>query len=115
VDVQAHVDVEFTDDLRTGDGPTNTSAGIEPRHLEILRKAKVPDKDIARLSPEQAKQLSKQIVVRWKTGMCSYGQGKILRRAGYSKQEIAGMKREQATAAIDAAKANNWQRAEVTA
>jgi superfamily II DNA or RNA helicase len=88
---------------------------VAPKHLNILRKAKVPDVDIARLTPEAGKRLSQEIVRRWKLKLCSYKQAKLLQKCGWSKNETFNMTYADASAAIDHLKTHGWRRQAVAA
>lgn len=115
VSIGATVDVEYQDDLRVGGGDFAGGPQIEAKHLAVLRdRFKLKDHELARLTPEQAKDLSRQLIARARAGLCSWRQGKTLERAGYTKAEIGPMTRDQASAAIDQLKANNWRRPSTT-
>jgi hypothetical protein len=76
-----------------------------------LRRAKVDDRDIARMDVKAAKALAGQIIYRYKAGLCTYRQARALRDfGGYSKSELHTMSKADATAAIEALKANKWRR-----
>jgi hypothetical protein len=107
VQVKSHVEVEYADD---GGGGCTPNENVSLRQLSILRKAKVEEQIIAALSESQAKEITRKIVARWKSGMSSWGQCRVLNRCGWDKAESAAMTREQASAAIEAAKANGWRR-----
>jgi superfamily II DNA or RNA helicase len=83
---------------------------LHPKHVNILVKGKVPPEDIAKLTPEQAKRLSQEIVRRWKLKLCSYKQAKLLQRCGWSKAETFNMPYEVASVCIEHLKANGWKR-----
>lgn len=112
IDVKANVDIELTDDLRIGPsaGKNATLAGIPEKQLNILRKAKLTDSEIQRLSPDEAKDLSRDIVRRWKAGLCSIKQARCLRKFGWSDAEVENMTFEAASEAMSALAANNWRR-----
>lgn len=111
VDVKAHVEVEYHDELSgTSGAGQNSSGSISPRHLEILRRNKVPESAISRMTPEAAKQLTSQIIYRRKAGLSSYGQAKILQRYDYSKEQLHSMSYADASTAIDAIASNGWKR-----
>jgi len=110
VGIGANVEVEYQDDLRVGGGDFGGTAVAEPKHLSLLRRFKVPEKDIKAMGPEQAKGLAKMLIVRAKMGLCTFGQARALERAGYHKSELRQMSRESASLAIEAAKANGWKR-----
>lgn len=115
VSVEAYVDVEYTDGLGAGGNGGGQFERIPQGQLAILRKAKVPDKDIAALSPDEVKDLSREIVRRWKRKLCSYGQAKLLSKHGYDKAELRNMTAEQASVCIEAIKQNGWKRPATTA
>ena len=111
VQVKANVDVEFQDDFGGSDGGhSHNDAAIPPQQLSILRKAKLTEREIASLTPERAKQLSSTIVNRWRKGLCSVSQAKCLVKAGYTKDEVRVMHRNDASKAMDEIKANGWKR-----
>jgi hypothetical protein len=111
VSIGATVDVEYQDDLRVGGG--EFGGVIEAKHLAVLRdRFKLKDNEIARLTPDQAKDLSRQLIARARAGLCSFRQAKALERVGYSKDELRGMTKQQASEAFEAAKANGWKRPE---
>lgn len=110
--IEAKVDVEYTNDLRAsgGTGSSFQLSNIPPRTLQTLQRAKVPDKLINQMTVEQAKGLAGQIIYRYKSGLCTYKQAELLKRAGYSKTELHTMTRDAASASIEAVKANGWRR-----
>jgi superfamily II DNA or RNA helicase len=112
VQVKADVEVEYGERLSESNGRHQSVAagGPSDKQLSIFRKAKVPEAVIARLSEIESKELSRKIVMRWRLGLCTYGQARVLSRAGYSKTELEPMTRDQASAAIEAVKANGWKR-----
>lgn len=116
---KADIQVDYEDDLRVGGGGAADQAakeGIPDKQLNILRKAKVPEKDVARMNADQVKALSREVVRRWKLGLCSYRQAQCLQRAGFGRDELRDMSYEAASEAMDRVKANGWRRpAEVVA
>jgi superfamily II DNA or RNA helicase len=113
VQVKANVDVEYHDDLRVSSGEWTPESGqIDPWTLRTLTRAKVPESIINRLSAKRARELVKEIKRHWKNKLCSYKQAEVLLRAGYTKQELRNMPYDDASAAIERAKANGWKRGE---
>lgn len=110
--VDAHVEVDYENDLKAGGiaGGSVDPALVPTRQLDILRRFKVPEGDIAKMSPQDIKALSRRLIARQKVGLCSYGQAKALRNAGYSRQEVEKMTRSDASATMDQLKANGWKR-----
>lgn len=101
VRVDAHVDIEYSDDLRVGGHALMTEDRIPERTLETLRRNKVPDSLISKLSVAEAKNLSGTIMYRHKAKLCSYAQGSLLKRWGYTKEQVQGMSRDDASAIIE--------------
>lgn len=83
---------------------------LPAKTLATLRRNKVKDRDIAKMSVAVAKKLAGQIIYRHRAGLCSYAQADCLRRAGYTRDELHGMRKADATAAIESVKANGWRR-----
>jgi superfamily II DNA or RNA helicase len=115
VQVDADVQVEYQDDLNVRAGQVGVEHRIPPNQLSLLRKAKVPEADIAGLDQRQAARLCRELVRRWKVGLCSYRQAKLLMKHGYSCDELRSMSFASAGEAITELKENNWRRPEVTA
>jgi hypothetical protein len=64
--------------------------------------------DADALPYHEAKQLLDEMFRRWNSGLSSFGQTKVLKRAGY----VAPMRREEASKAIDRiARREGWRRA----
>lgn len=111
IEVKANVEVEYSDELSGGGaGHQANSWSIAPKHLEILRRNKVPEVKIARMTSGDAKSLVSQIMYRRKAGLCSYSQAATLQRYGYAKTELHSMSYAEASAAIDAIASNGWKR-----
>ena len=111
IDVNAEVQVEYQDDLQVRSGSfSDQTGGIPPRQMNILKKAKLSDSEIAKLSPVEASAISQDIVRRWKSGLCTYKQDRLLRRHGYSPDELRGMKFEHAHQAMQEIAENGWKR-----
>jgi superfamily II DNA or RNA helicase len=112
VQVQAHVDVEYTDDLRAGPGGQQKSGirGIPEGMRDFLIRNKVKPEDIDRMPLRVAAKLFNDIKARRKANLCSYGQAQVLRRFGYEKAELRAMSFDAASTAIDGLKANGWRR-----
>lgn len=109
-DVKATVHAEWTDGLSA---PAMSGAGeqfIPERQLNILTKAKVPQSTIAKLTPPEAAHLSQRIVARWRLGLCTYKQERLLWCAGYDRMETEKMSIKSASEAIDELAKNNWKR-----
>jgi superfamily II DNA or RNA helicase len=102
--VNARVDVEYEDGLTSSRAAATEFAGgdyIPQNQLNILNKAKVPPEDIAKLTADDAKRLSREIVRRWKMNLCSYRQAKALRRFGYTKDQVENVTFAEAKAILD--------------
>jgi superfamily II DNA or RNA helicase len=84
--------------------------GVPAHQLNVIRKFKVPEADIAALTPAAAAYLSRELVRHVKAGLCTYKQAKCLKRAGYTRAELHDMTFEAASEAITAVKANGWRR-----
>lgn len=115
VKVKADVQVRYENDLRAGGGNFGGHSHLPEKTLANLRRNKVPEDMIARFTVAQAKELSGKLSWRWKAGLCSFAQGRVLQRAGYRKEEISVMTRDQASQAIDKLKSNGWKRQEQAA
>lgn len=63
--------------------------------------------DPAKMAYHEAKALIDEQFRRWKNGLCSYKQGRCLRKHGY---DTADMTREIASATIDSLAKNGWRR-----
>lgn len=110
-DIKVNVEVQDYDDDSSFHVADKPPSGLHhAKHLNILRKAKLTDAEIAAIPPEQAGKVVGEIIRRWKAGLCSWRQAKALQRAGYSKDELREMTRETASAAMDEVKANGWKR-----
>jgi superfamily II DNA or RNA helicase len=111
IQVDAHVDVEYQSDFRmNGSAGVGGYRGLIPeRQLSIFRKAKLTEVEIAKLSPSKANVLSQEIVRRWKQGLCSWGQAKLLRKYGFTRDSLHDMSFEAAGAEITKIKANGWR------
>lgn len=77
-----------------------------PKMLNLLRKAKIPESQLERLSFCEAGQLIKTVTERWDKGMCSYKQAALLRKFGYSQEYSF----TEAKKIIDRLAANGWKR-----
>ncbi len=88
---------------------------VQPKHRNILSKAKVPMEDIRGMNDAQIGQLCRKIVMHWQMGLCSYRQAKVLHKAGWEKEELSSMTFGTASASIDALARNGWKRPMVTA
>jgi superfamily II DNA or RNA helicase len=84
--------------------------GILAKHVNILKKAKVPPKDVAGWPPEKVGQLCRKIVMHWQMGLCSYKQARCLQRAGWKREELERMTFETASKTIDALARNGWRK-----
>jgi superfamily II DNA or RNA helicase len=111
------VDIEYTDDLRASRTRQMNDTMTDPatRHIptgirKSLAQNKVPAEVMAKMSVQQAVDLHKMIIQRHSAGLCSYAQAKLLRSKGYTKPEVHVMTRQDASAAIEAIKANGWKR-----
>ncbi len=108
--LNADVDVTESDmDWRRGAGTTPTY-NLPNKQVTIFLKAKMKPEEISALSPEGAKQLSQQIVYRWKQKLCSYRQAKCLAKFRFTKEELHSMTFDEASDNITKIKANGWRR-----
>lgn len=108
--VDANVEVDYEDDLRVG-GISGICGEIEARHANVLRKFKWPEQVIARMSPSMAKQESRRLIARNKSGLVtSWKVGQILRRNGYTREQVGAMTKQESSAIIERLKANGWRR-----
>ncbi len=87
-----------------------TQSKHNPKVLNILQKAKIPQPIIEAMTKQQAGRMYMEILRRWDNNLCSYKQAQLLQRCGWSKEETKDMKFEDASAAITALKANSWRR-----
>lgn len=76
-----------------------------PKMLSLLRKAKVPEAELEKLSFHDATTLIKEVTKRWDEGLCSLKQAALLRRYGYSSE----MSFDEAKQTIDRLAANRWK------
>jgi superfamily II DNA or RNA helicase len=74
--------------------------------LGVLRKAKIPEPELEKLTFTAAKQLVAEVCRRWDKHLCSFAQAKLLKQFGYSGDETF----EQANQLITQLKANGWRR-----
>lgn len=122
VQVKADVDVEYTDDHRVsrGGGKYDRSNGdmatdprfphLPPQHVSLLLKGGVPHEQIKLMGKKQAGEVCRELVRRWKLKLCSWKQAAVLRRSGYSQEEVHNMSQRDAHEHMDQLKANNWKR-----
>lgn len=119
VQVKANVDVEYTDDHRVSRGGFELKSGPEvdprfphlpPQHVSLLLKGGVPHEDVKRMGPKQAGDVCRELVRRWKLGLASWKQCAVLRRAGYSRDEVHNLKQKDAHRLMDELKAAKWKR-----
>jgi superfamily II DNA or RNA helicase len=103
-------EVDGMDRYRVRVDRQDVGSHLPAKTLATLRRAKVDDRDIARMDVKAAKALAGQIIYRYKAGLCTYRQASCLRRAGYSRDELHTMSKADATAAIETVKANGWRR-----
>lgn len=103
-EIQANVEVEYHEDLgavAVADAPAVATKGPTPKQMALLEK-QVYAEDLAKMSPEAQRALAQQIVIRMQRGLCSYKQAKLLRRNGWTKEQLAVMTRADAKNHIDA-------------
>lgn len=112
VEVQANVEVEYSDELRGGGDDMFGPSIIPDGQMRIFRMAKIDDKELNKLSPEQKGKLA-QAIMAWKhsSSGATFKQGRTLQKYGYSRDEAAGMSFDDARAAIDEIADNGWKRA----
>lgn len=77
-----------------------------PKMLALLRKAKIPEAQLERLSFHEAGQLIRTVTERWDKNLCSYKQAALLRRYGYSQDCTF----TEAKKIIDELARNGWKR-----
>ena len=87
--------------------PGDTGASL--RQIEVMRKAGVDDKTIAGMTAGEAGRLTRRILDGWKNDLCSYGQAKVLRRAGYGRDELHKMDFQDASIRIDTLAKAGWK------
>ncbi len=81
--------------------------GLSSKEYELLKKQKLqPEK----FSIQENRQHIKTIRHRQLAGLCTYNQGFILMRYGYSKEHIKNMKFRDASLAIDSIARNGWRK-----
>ncbi len=80
--------------------------GLSDKQFELLKQQKLHPE---RRTLEENKALLKQITYRRLAGLCSFAQGFVLQKYGYSKGELQTMKRWEAKGAIDEIAANGWK------
>ena len=88
------------------DDPPET---ISPKHVNIFRKAKVPLKDVERMTTQQHGELARKIVMHWQMGLCSYRQAKVLTRNAWPRESLERMTFEVASSCIDAIARSGWR------
>ncbi len=81
---------------------------ISDKQWELLSKQKLHPEN---RSFEENKILLKKIQHRRLAGLCSFAQGFVLMKYGYSKDQMERMSFREASAAIDRIAKNNWRRA----
>lgn len=84
----------------------DTGKQLSEKQRALIEKH-MPGVDVDSLPYGQAKQLLDAQFKRWSEGLCSFKQARLLKRAGY---DPSNMKREEASALIDALAKNNWRR-----
>ncbi len=83
--------------------------GMLPKHVNILRKAKVPMKDVAGWDNVKVGELCRRIVMHWQMGLCSYRQAKLLANKGWPRQALENMTFGDASACIEAVAKSGWK------
>lgn len=78
---------------------------LSPKQKNVLRKAGFDDKQIDGFTYCQGKRLVTEVFERWDSGKCSFKQARILKKYGIN----AEVSFREASAMIDAIKANGWK------
>jgi superfamily II DNA or RNA helicase len=103
-DVHVDVEVEYQDGLTPrARNPFDEAMGrgVPMGVLGVLYKNGVSEAEVAQMSPAEAGELSRKIIMRHNAGLCTYKQAKVLLRNGYSKADVKYMKKSDATEIID--------------
>lgn len=87
----------------------NPPKGIDPRHVTVLRKAKVPVEDVANMDRARVGELCRKIVMHWQMGLCSYRQAKTLAKRGWPKEVLETMTFTEASSWIDEIAKSGWK------
>lgn len=97
-DVEVKTEVEYSDDLRVGDGRSSSGeVDANERRKSTLRRFKYPDNVIDNLPEERLKHLSGRVIARANKGMvASYPQIQFLRKLGATNEQINGMSKADA-------------------
>ncbi len=80
-----------------------------PKHVNILRKAKVPMADVMGWDTAKTGELCRKIVLHWKMGLCSYKQAKVLAKRGWPRDALERMTFEDASSTIDEIAKSGWK------
>lgn len=75
------------------------------KQLDLLRKWKVPEQDLPK-SFWDASKLIEKMIGRRKSGLCTYGQAKVLRKHGFDPEKMTF---DAASKQIDAIAKSGWQ------
>lgn len=81
---------------------------LTSRQIEILHKGGLTDSEIAKMGVGEARRMVDWVIRRWRCGLCSWKQWKLLRARGVNAD---GMTKQEASAAIDEIAAREaWRR-----
>jgi superfamily II DNA or RNA helicase len=83
---------------------------VPARQLDVLYKFKVEPDYIAKASPQRIKELSRELIRRAKLHLCTWKQGKLLVRRGWTREQVARLSFDDANAAInEIAREEGWK------
>lgn len=79
------------------------------KQIEILRKGKINELEIQRLSFGEAGKLVNEIKRRWRLGLCSVNQYRAMLRYGVPKDKADQMTKKEASEVMDVLSKNGWK------
>jgi type I site-specific restriction endonuclease len=83
---------------------------VPARQLDVLYKFKVEPDYIAKASPQRIKELSRELIRRAKLHLCTWKQGKLLVRRGWTREQVSRLSFDDANAAInEIAREEGWK------
>lgn len=100
IQTTARVHKEITDDLRARGGTGNLSADVSHKAIAKLLQAKWDAQVIEKMTPQQVNDAVREQNRRWRHKLCTYKQAKLLRRHGYSREQLHDMPMREASRLI---------------
>jgi hypothetical protein len=79
------------------------------KQIEILRKGKINEQEIQKLSFGEAGKLVNEIKRRWRLGLCSVPQYRAMLKFGVPKEKADQMTKREASETMDVLAKNNWR------